>query len=511
MTLSRRGLITGATAVALARQAAAQQPLERRSASVDPFALGVASGEPDAQGAVLWTRLVGPAGAPLDAPAVPVRWEIAGDEGFRRPLASGSVTAAPPLGHAVHVEVAGQPVGRPFFYRFHALGATSPVGRAATAPVRADRLRIALASCQHWEQGWFSAYRDIIDADIDLILHVGDYVYERSFGTGPTVRRFDQPEPTDLAGYRGRHALYKSDPDLRRAHQAAPWVVTWDDHEVSNDYAGDANIHEVDPAAFSRRRAAAYQAFFEHMPVRPSRWGRPDAPQLFHRLHWGDLATLHVLDGRQHRSPHACDAPGRRGGRPLADCDALGDPERTMLGGLQEAWLADGLAAGGGRWTLLAQQTVFAPMRRVVGGETRWWTDSWDGYPAARARLAEQLARPEVANPVVLSGDVHCWWVNDVPAQAGRNVGPVVAAEFVTSCLASRVQPASAFGDDVLSANPHIRFNDNERCGYIRLDLDRRRLSADLRAMGDVTDPAARTGSLAGFFVEEGRRGVQPR
>lgn len=498
--LSRRAVITASTGLFLARATAARGLEVRRDATSDPFAMGVASGDPSTDGFVLWTRLA-PGGQPLDAPAVPVAYEVAEDEGFRRIVRRGRRPASPALGHALHVEIQGLRAGRTYWYRFHALGAVSPVGRTATAPEHAERARIAVSSCQHYELGWFAAYRDMIAAQPDLIVQLGDYIYENSYAQFSKVRRFDAPEPTDLDGYRRRHAIYKSDPDLREAHRLAPWVVTWDDHEVENDYADLDNLKGLDPAVFARRRAAAYQAYFEHLPVRPSLWARPDGPRLYRRLACGDLISLPVLDGRQYRSGQACNPPGQSGNRARRDCPALAAPDRTMLGRAQEAWLDEILKAERGRWTLLAQQTVVAPIETPDGV----MSDQWDGYAAARDRLMRSLTRPSVRNPVVLSGDIHAYMVNDL--RIGRPDAPPVATELVTTCLAASHAPKARYGE-VRDQNPHVRFADIERSGYTLIEATPKRLEVDLRAVADQTDRDGVAHSLARFTIEDQRPGV---
>ncbi|PXA96922.1 alkaline phosphatase [Caulobacter sp. D5] len=501
--LTRRGLVAASAALALARADAVLGLEIDRRAGLDPFALGVASGDPSLDGFVLWTRLSAD-GAPLDAPSVPVSYEVAEDAAFARIVRKGRRAASPSLAHAVHVEIAGLRPGRPYWYRFHALGAVSPVGRTATAPRQASRARIAATSCQHFELGWFTAYRDLVAAAPDLVVQLGDYIYENSYAQFPKVRAFDGPEPTDLEGYRRRHALYKSDPDLREAHRLLPWAVTWDDHEVENDYADLANLKALEEPVFARRRQAAYQAYFEHMPVRPSLWARPDAPRLYRRLAWGDLVGLPILDGRQYRSAQACNAPRQAGNRPRRDCVELDAPDRTMLGAAQETWLADGLKRETARWTLLAQQTPIAPIQTPEGV----MSDQWDGYPAARRRLIGALTQPAVRNPVTLGGDIHAFLVADLHATPERPETPVVATELVTTCLAASHAPRARYGE-ARARNPHLRFADIERSGYLLLDAQPDRLEIDLRAVSDQADPNGKTASLARFVVEDRRPGVQ--
>jgi alkaline phosphatase D len=248
-------------------------------------------------------------------------------------------------------------------------------------------LRLAVASCQHWEFGSYAAHRHIVAESPDLVAFLGDYIYE----WGPyQLRHPDRPTRTNesftLADYRARYAQYKSDPDLQAAHLAAPWIVAWDDHEVANDYAG--LVDERLSSTFAERRAAAYQAFYEHMPVRLPDPRRFDNVRMYQRYDWGRLARLHVLDDRQYRSPEVCPKPGRGGSNVVnaRACPGLRDPARTMLGGEQDAWLAQGLSTSRARWNILAQQTLMAQMTYapiVTPEDGRFWTDGWDGYPAA--------------------------------------------------------------------------------------------------------------------------------
>lgn len=448
------------------------------TAQADPFALGVASGDPSRDGFVLWTRLVGPGALPLLAGIIPVRYEVAEDEGFHDIVRTGEVRADPQAAHSVHLELAGLRPGRAYHYRFHALGATSQVGRTATVPDRADRLRLALTSCQHWELGWFGAYRDMLAGDPDLIVQVGDYIYETSYPDQPKVRDFGAPEPRDLDGYRARYALYRTDPHLQEAHRRVPWLFTWDDHEVLNDYAALANREGLPPEMFAARRAAAYQAYFEHMPIRPSLWRSMAHPRLYRGLDWGELVSLSMLDTRQFRSNPPCAAPTVARNVRLDHCAERSRPDRTMLGQAQEAWLAQRLAAERRPWTLLAQGVFFAPLALDGTGDVAY-SDQWDGYAAGRSRLLDQLARPNVRNPLVLSGDVHSFWLNDLHQAEDT---PPVATEIVTSALAAQSPPPGRFGD-VRANNPHIRFSDLDHSGYVRIQIEPKRLGAQFRAL----------------------------
>ncbi|GAB4178451.1 MAG: alkaline phosphatase D family protein [Thalassobaculales bacterium] len=513
--IGRRALLRGAGAAALLGAAGCQPFATGRHFAADPFTLGVASGYPGPQGVVLWTRLaprpLEPGGG-MPAEAVPVAWEVADDEGFHRPVAAGTAVAAPELAHAVHVEVSGLAPGRWYFYRFHAGGATSPTGRTRTglpAGAPADRLRLAYASCQHYEQGYFAAYRHMVAGGPDLILHLGDYIYESSWGRDH-VRKHDAPEPLTLDDYRIRHALYRSDRDLQAAHAACPWLVTWDDHEVDNDYAGAQSEHLDPPAAFLARRAAAYRAYYEHMPLpRAMLPVGPDA-RLYSRTGFGRLLDISMLDDRQYRDPQGCPPPARGGGaRVVADCAALAEPSRSLLGAAQEAWLEAGLAAGSATWTVIGQQTLMAQIDRRRGPARAFWTDGWDGYPHARRRLLQAIAARPSLNALVLGGDVHAFWVADLKTDFDDDRAPVVATEVCGSSITSQAQPVTAHLAWA-AENPHVKAVDAAHRGYVALDLTPAQAEFALVGMADVRQPGSPARVLSRWVVEPGRPGALP-
>src|SRR5512134_1390275 len=388
-----------AAAVSPALPSSAQPPARFAS---NPFALGVASGYPHPGGMVLWTRLLGDFG-PQD---VAVRWEVGEDEAMRKIVASGSALAEGAWAHSARVEPKGLEPDRWYWYRFMAGDAVSPVARTRTAPrldAGAALLRFAFASCQQYEQGYYGAHRHIAADAPDLVAFLGDYIYETSWGK-EHVRKHDAPEPYTLEDYRARYALYKSDPDLQAAHAACPWIVTWDDHEVDNDYADDRPEDGMPKEQFLLRRAAAYRAYFEHMPL-PERM-RPHGPdmRLYTQLGWGRLGRFYLLDDRQYRTWQACMRRDRSGGSNTVDveaCESLSASHRSMLGPAQERWLEGALAGSAARWNILAQQTRMAQFDQQPGPGRRAWTDGWDGYPAARRRLLEYVAGRRIANPVV--------------------------------------------------------------------------------------------------------------
>jgi alkaline phosphatase D len=477
----------------------------------DPFTLGIASGYPAPGSVVLWTRLApvpfAPGGGLERNDAIPVQWEVATDEGLRKVVQSGTYYATSRWGHSVHAEPTGLEPGRDYWYRFTAGGQRSEVGRTRTAPApdaSNEHLRVAVASCQQYEHGYFLAYRHMLDDDLDLVVHVGDYIYEESWGL-KRIRSHNAPEVMTLDDYRARYALYRGESELKSAHAMYPWLVTWDDHEVENDYSGWMSENDDPKDWFLARRAAAYQAFYEHMPL-PSR-AIPYGPDM--RLHadrtFGQLASICMLDTRQYRSPLACTEPGRRGSR-STNCDELRDPMRTKLGSAQEGWLSARMAASKARWNLFASGTVMAYIDEQRGPGERFWNDGWNGYPAARARFMNELAETKVTNPVVVSGDIHSFLTARHHKVPNDLSSPVIASEFVaTSISAQGVSQATL--DERRSANPNVLYANTERRGYLRLDVTPQRLQADLVGMESVTDRNAGRKVQASFVVESGRAG----
>jgi alkaline phosphatase D len=513
------------TALSLPRSAWSQPRLRE-----DPFGLGVASGSPLADGIVLWTRLHQRGLFGQDAlPEVPItlRWQLADDQGFRHIVQQGEVQALPELAHSVHVEVQGLMPDRWYHYRF-LLGGNgndwmSPVGRTRTLPApdaAVDRLRLAYASCQRWEHGHYAAYRQLVADEPDAVVFLGDYIYEYP-GAVNAVRTHAEGWALTLADYRRRYALHRSDALLRAAHAACPWFVIWDDHEVQNDYAGltpgDSGPEVPD---FAARRAAAYQAFYEHMPLRASVLmrtpaGLAGAAQL--RIHGqariGRLATLTLLDTRQYKSAPVCMHDGRRGSAALdpSQCAGWRDPARSMLGAAQEAWLDQALAAGLEEgWNLLAQPSLFGPRDLQPGPGELLWNDGWDGYAPARQRLIEALRRHRVANPVLLGGDVHENWVGHVKADYADPRSPAVATEFCGTSITSRSN-GSARVAQRLAENPHFVFADARYRGYGLVDLTPRQMQVSLRAVDDVTSADSAVRTLAVFGVAAGRARIEQR
>ncbi len=472
------------------------------------FALGVASGAPTAASLVLWTRLTG---ADLP-PELSVQWELAEDERFTRIAARGSEVARAADAHSARAEPAGLAPGRPYWYRFQALGQTSATGRTRTAPAPEapnPSLRFVIASCQRWDHGHYAAWRDAVASEPDLVLFLGDYIYE--YASAPRVLRpHEGGMVRTLEQYRARYAQYKSDPLLQAAHAACPWIVIWDDHEVANDYAG-AQGAEPDPD-FAARRSAAYRAWWEHMPVPHALRPQADGSlRIFGRLDWGRLARLQWIDGRQYRDPPACpprSPGGSKTARP-ADCPELADPGRSMLGIAQERWLCEGFSTAH-RWNLLAQPTLMSRFHfedpAWHGGRFR--TDGWDGYPATRARLLGALAERRIPGAVVLGGDLHTHLVAELHADVDDTRSPRVASEFCGTSISSRGRP-QALLDAARRVNPHLRYARGDQRGTMQFVLGAGRLEADLRAVADPGDPDSAVTSAARFVVAAGQPAVE--
>jgi alkaline phosphatase D len=479
-----------------------------------PFTLGVASGDPWADSVVLWTRL---APEPLEGGGMPaasleVEWEVAREDSFRTIVQKGTAIARPELGHSVHVEVQGLEPGREYWYRFRAGREVSLAGRTVTAPAtasRVERLRFAVCGCSNYEAGYFTALRHLAAEQLDFVFHTGDYIYE---GRGGRARNPNLPrnhhgqEIYTVVDYRNRYAQYKSDPDLMAAHASAPFIVSWDDHEVDNDYAGDVDENDTPKQVFLLRRAAAYQAYFEHMPLR--RASLPVGPhlQLYRRLQFGDLIDLSVLDTRQYRSDQAC------GHGAASNCAAADDAAQCILGTAQEQWLFSQLASARARWTVLGQQVpAFA---RDNGPDakpnTRFSMDKWDGYRACRRRLFTRLRETQAPNPILLSGDVHAHFGADLKLDFADPKSPTVGVEFTNTSITSGSDGSevSPTWERLRANNPHVRFHSNRR-GYVSCTATHANLRAEFKVVDRVTQPGADLRVAGALTVEAGRPGAQ--
>jgi alkaline phosphatase D len=478
-----------------------------------PFTLGIASGDPLPDGVVLWTRL---APDPLHGGGMPnqevsVEWQIATDDALRNVVQQGTEPALPEWAHAVHVEVRGLEPARWYWYRFRVTGGPtgtveSPIGRTRTAPslgAALDRFRFAFVSCQNWQDGYFTAHRYLAKEDLELVVHLGDYIYESAIKTD-AVRPHDGAVPTTLDGYRRRYALYKTDPDLQAAHAAFPWVLTWDDHEVVDNYAGSLQNAASNRESFLLRRAAAYRAYYEHQPLRRS--SLPSGPDLllYRRLAFGDLLQLAVLDTRQYRDVQPiCVAAERVNGY----CPAALDPQRTVLGETQRRWLMDGLDRSAARWNVIANQVIFSQHDNRAGPEREFGNDKWDGYVADRQAVLDFLAQRRPSNPVIITGDIHQNRVYDVKGNFDDPASETLATEYVGTSISSGgdVPPATAYS---LPDNPHQRFRNSNR-GYVRCELTRDRWQADFRTVTSVHTQTGTITTTATFVTPNGHAGAQ--
>ena len=513
--VKRRALLKGATMLAAS---AVFAPIGRARAQIAPrfvaypFQLGVASGYPHPSGVTLWTRLCAsplePNGGVVET-SLPVRYEVATDDKFGTIVKSGAIGAFDENRHAVRVDLDGLEPARWYFYRFRVGNEVSPVGRTRTADAAdadVQKLRFAIGSCQHFEQGWFEAHRHLAAENLDLMLFLGDYVYESSWGD-VRVRKHTNEEAYTLEHYRLRYSQYRADADLQAMHANVPWAFAWDDHEVDNDWASGVSEH-LDPQ-FLVRRAAAFQAFWENMPLPRRMWPSATEMRIYDRVRFGRLATFHMLDDRQYRTPQPCpDAFKGAGSRtlPEADCRAVGDAAYTMLGARQSQWLDEGLQEKS-RWHLLGQQTLMSPLWGASPeGKRTVWTDGWDAYRASRKRVLEAMHRNGEANHVVLGGDIHATAIANVHRDVDDASSPVVASEFCGTSITAQGWKPGEF-DARVKLNPHILYGDDSRRGYLAFELTPSSLRCNVRNLVDVTNPTTGIETKSSFIVEAGSPG----
>ena len=525
--LGRRRFLTvtgAAAALAFATNlptagAASAAEMDARKIADNPFTLGVASGDPLPGSVLLWTRLAPSPyepGSGLPAQRVTVQWEIAHDARFRRIARRGSVTAHPEFNHSVHVEVGYLDAGRTYYFRFKTGKWISETGRTRTAPATGSRvssLTLAAVSCQAYHDGYFTAYKHLAQDDVDVAFHLGDYLYEyavNSVGgnrnyTDRTLPALYNRETQTLEDYRLRYALYKSDPDLRAAHAAHPFVVTWDDHEAENNYAGDLDENGNPPAEFLVRRAAAYRAYWENLPLRsPQRPSGPDL-QLYRRVQWGRLAQFDILDTRQYRSDQAYGDGSHVPGPESTD------PKRTLTGAMQERWLIDGWRRSRALWNVVPQQVNFAQRKLDLNAVAKVSMDAWDGYTASRDRVLAGVASTGIENLMVLTGDVHVAYAYDIKADFDDQGSKTVGTEIVATSIASGKDGADkpANWDTYTKANPHMKFY-NGRRGYVTVDLGQESARADFKTVSAVSKPGAPITTAASFVTEAGKPGLEP-
>lgn len=509
-SVTRRSFLAGGLALcglASAHRRAAALLAQPIPFTAFPFTLGVASGDPSPDGVVIWTRLAPDPtnGGGMPPMAVEVNWEVALDDRLSNVVMRGRASALPEWAHSVHVDVEGLMPDRWYWYRFRVGDTLSPVGRTRTLPragAAVERLRFAFASCQQYEMGHFTAFRHMATEDLSVIFHLGDYIYEGARAAG-RVREHLGPEIMTLEDYRNRHAQYKTDPDLQAAHASFPFIMTWDDHEVDNNYAGPLHERNDPVDAFLQRRTAGYQAYYEHMPLRVGSVPRGPWLQLYRRFSYGRLASFFVLDTRQYRTDQPCEDGVK------APCSGVFDEKATLLGNEQERWLFEGVSGSKTRWNVMPQQVMMAPIDRAEGSEQRFAMDQWGGYDAARRRLMQFLSRRRLSNPVVLTGDVHSNWVNDLKVDLFDPRSPVVATEFVGTSITSGGdgvdQPPEL--SMILSENPFVKFHNQQR-GYVVCEITPKTMRADFRVVEYVSRPGAPLQTRASFIVEDGRPGA---
>ena len=476
----------------------------------DPFTLGVASGDPTSTGAVIWTRLaprpLEPDGG-MEGQRVAVNWEVAEDEAFTKVVRKGLSTAVPELGFSLHVDVPELQPGRVYFYRFTLPAGSSPVGRLRTtpAPGTTPPLTLAFASCQHFEDGLYTAYDHMSREDVHLVAHLGDYIYEYG-ATAEKVRRYASTEIRTLDQYRARYAQTKADPALQAAHAMAPWIITWDDHEVDNNYAGLAGENGMESEEQMRqRRAIAYQAWWEHQPVRVPRAKSWADLNITRTVDWGELARFWVLDTRQYRSDQACGD-----GNKVVPCGDWADPSRTLMGPAQERWLFNGLKASRTRWQVLANQVRMAPFDNAPGPDRQFSMDQWSGYPAALERVSRAIADGAPNRTIVITGDIHSNWVNDLRARNDRLDAPVVGVEFVGTSITTGGDGAEAstgWNDKTRAENPFCKWHSARR-GYVVCTIGADQCRADYRTVPFVTKPNAPIQTASSWIARHGQPGV---
>ncbi|TDK64248.1 alkaline phosphatase [Bacillus salipaludis] len=517
--LDRRSFLQGATKIAglslglaLAQSVGGLNVEAAPMFSDYPFTLGVASGDPLSDGVVLWTRL---APDPLNGGGMPdtefeVKWEMAQDEHFRHIVQKGTEIASPQLGHTVHVEVSGLKANHLYYYRFKSGNEISPVGRTKTLPKagsNVSNLKFAFVSCQQYEHGYYTAYQHLAKEDLDVVFHLGDYIYEYGaneyVAANGNVRTHIGQEIITLQDYRNRYAQYRSDANLKAAHAAFPWIVTWDDHEVENNYANVIPEKGQSVEEFIKRRAAAYQAYYENMPLRKSTMLGGNM-QLYRSFQYGNLANFFVLDTRQYRDDQA------NGDKSSPQTAESLDPNRTLMGMEQEKWLLDNLEHSKSVWNVMAQQIFFAQRNYGTAASPKFSMDAWDGYPAARQHLLDFAKNRNIDNLIILSGDVHANWASNLLTNFDDPNSKIIGAEFVGTSITSGGDGSDkrADTDKILGLNPHIQFFNDFR-GYVRCKVTPEKWQADYRVVPYVSSQGADITTRASFVFEKDQNGLK--
>ena len=498
------------SAVALLDRQVEGRVLQQPKFKENPFSMGVASGEPSPDGFVIWTRLAPEplAGGGMNPEFVNVRWQVAEDEQMTKVVQKGRSVATPQLGHAVHVEVKGLQPDRWYFYQFKVGNVASPIGRSRTTPkfhTLPEQMKFAFTSCQHYEYGYFNGYEHMLQEDLDLVVHLGDYIYE-----GAARKSGDRihhgPELETLAQYRERYAQYRLDILLQETHRQFPWLVTWDDHEFDNNYANLVSEEEgISPEEFLYRRINAYQSYYEVMPLRKSSLPHGPHMKLYRKVRYGRLADFYVLDTRQYRT----DQPLGDGNRDLED--AVFDSNATMLGDRQEHWLMNNMLRSSSVWNVLAQQVMMARVERGDGVKREFSMDQWPGYDVSRTRLLKFIADRKISNPVVLTGDIHTNWVNDLKVDFDDPNSATVATEFVGTSMTSGGnggKPIPKY-ERALEVNEFVKWYNAER-GYVSCTLTPTEWRSNFRVVPFVDKPDAPIIDRATFVIESGTAGAKP-
>ncbi|WP_235870723.1 alkaline phosphatase D family protein [Rhodococcus xishaensis] len=533
MVLAGAGLVAATTT----GQASAQAPAE---GSAPGFFHGVASGDPLPDRVIIWTRIT-PSGDALPGSGVgqvvSLSWQVATDSEFTNVVRSGTASTGPDADHTVKVDVTGLRAGTGYFYRFTALGLTSPVGRTRTAAAEdADltALRFGVVSCSNWEAGYFASYRHLAERDdLDAIVHLGDYIYEYGpheyGGRDGSPRLHDPAHPiVSLADYRIRHAQYKTDPDLMALHAKVPFIVTWDDHEsADNSYLGGAANH--DPATegdWGARKAASTQAYFEWMPVRVN--GTGSEPALYRRFRFGNLVELSMLDLRTYRDEPASAGAGWR---------TVDSPDRTITGREQMEWLTGGIVTSPTQWKLVGNPVMIAPVvfppldRNTTAAVTElvglpddgvpFSTDQWDGYSADRRRLFDSITGNGVRNTVFLTGDIHTSWASDLPVDAANYPGsgtvgtelvvPSVNSTNIDEMLGVPPRTATVLAEEAIkTTNRHVRYVELDSHGYTVFEVNKQGAQMDWFYISDPADPNATSRHAISYRVADGTQQVHP-
>lgn len=468
------------------------------------FSHGVASGDPTTDAVIIWTRVT-----PSDLGPVQVFWEMAKDQDFENRVAADWAEARQSGDWTLKVDVMGLEPGETYYYRFFALGRQSLIGRTRTIPLEADEVALAVTSCSNMARGFFRAYRKIAERDdIFGVLHLGDYIYEYGGGTGATPERdpFPRYDIVSLNDYRTRYAQYRSDRDLQAVHQNHPFIAVWDDHETANNSWKDgADNHSEEQGLWADRKAAGIRAYFEWLPIREREPGR-----IWRQFQFGDLVDLLMLDTRLW---------GREQAPPFATPGEVAREERQLLGEDQEEWLLDNLTQSNAVWKVLGQQVMMAHFRLgLPPSEVFINGDQWDGYSRVRERLLNHIETNSIEDVVVLTGDIHTSWANELTIEP---VDPEIynpetsagarAVEFVTPAISSQGLESlpPTLVERLQSLNPHIRWVEATKNGYYQIKFSRDSCEAEFWHLDDVFDPRSEIQSARRLRVDRGESKIR--